>query len=79
MVFALGKDVSGAAVVADLASMPHMLIGGSTNAGKSVCLNALIASLLYRATPEELKMILIDPKRVERVFSTGYLTWRARW
>ncbi len=65
LTFALGKDVAGRPIVADLARMPHMLIGGATNAGKSVCLNGLIASLLFRATPEELKFILIDPKRVE--------------
>lgn len=63
--FALGKDVAGKSVIADLARMPHMLIGGATNAGKSVCLNSLIASLLFRVTPDELKFILIDPKRVE--------------
>jgi len=62
---ALGKDVSGQPLVADLGRMPHMLVGGATNAGKSICLNTLIGSLLFRATPDELKMILIDPKRVE--------------
>lgn len=65
LLFALGKDVSGESKFADLTKMPHMLVAGSTNSGKSVCLNTLIASLLYRATPDELKMILIDPKRVE--------------
>lgn len=65
LLFALGKDVSGESKFADLTKMPHMLVAGATNAGKSVCLNTLITSLLYRATPEELKMILIDPKRVE--------------
>ncbi len=65
LVFALGKDVSGRPMVADLARMPHMLIGGATNAGKSVGLNTLIGSLLFRATPDELKLVLIDPKRVE--------------
>lgn len=63
--FALGKDVSGEPKFADLTKMPHMLIAGSTNSGKSICLNTLIASLLFRATPRELKLILIDPKRVE--------------
>lgn len=65
LTFALGKDVSGEVRVADLTKMPHLLIGGSTNSGKSICLNTLIASLLYRSTPDELKMVLIDPKRVE--------------
>jgi S-DNA-T family DNA segregation ATPase FtsK/SpoIIIE len=65
LTFALGKDVAGKPRVADLAKMPHLLIGGATNAGKSVGLNTLIASLLFRATPDELKFILIDPKRVE--------------
>jgi S-DNA-T family DNA segregation ATPase FtsK/SpoIIIE len=65
LTFALGCSVDGAIRYADLAKMPHLLIGGSTNSGKSVCLNALIASLLYRATPREVRFIMIDPKRVE--------------
>lgn len=65
LTFALGKDVAGQYKYADLTKMPHLLIGGSTNSGKSVCLNVLIASLLYRATPREVKMMMIDPKRVE--------------
>lgn len=65
LTFALGKDVSGLYKYADLTKMPHLLIGGSTNSGKSVCLNTIIASLLYRATPREVKMLMIDPKRVE--------------
>jgi S-DNA-T family DNA segregation ATPase FtsK/SpoIIIE len=71
LVFALGKDVAGKAVCADLGKMPHMLIGGATNAGKSVGLNSLIASLLFRVTPDELKMVLIDPKRVELTLFDG--------
>jgi S-DNA-T family DNA segregation ATPase FtsK/SpoIIIE len=65
LTFALGKDVAGESRFADLTKMPHMLVAGATNAGKSICLNSLIASLLFRATPRELKFILIDPKRVE--------------
>ena len=63
--FALGRDVSGAAMVADLAQMPHLLIAGATGSGKSVCLNAIIVSLLFQNAPDELKLLLIDPKRVE--------------
>ena len=65
LTFVLGKDVAGQPMYADLTKMPHMLVSGATNAGKSVCLNAVIASLLFRATPREIKFILVDPKRVE--------------
>ncbi len=65
LVFALGKDVSGANHVVDLVKMPHLLIAGATGSGKSVCINTLIISLLYRLNPNELKFIMIDPKRVE--------------
>ncbi|MBI2326812.1 DNA translocase FtsK [Candidatus Curtissbacteria bacterium] len=61
----LGLDVSGSIVVADIAKMPHVLIAGTTGSGKSVLLNALIATLLFRASPQEIKLILADPKRVE--------------
>lgn len=63
--FVLGKDIAGQPKWGDLTKMPHMLIAGSTNSGKSVCLNSIIASILVRATPDEVKFSLIDPKRVE--------------
>ena len=62
---ALGRDVSGQPVVVDLAKMPHMLVAGSTGSGKTICLNTLIMSLLYKHSPELLRLILVDPKRVE--------------
>lgn len=61
----LGRDISGQIVTTDLASMPHLLIAGTTGSGKSVCVNSLLISILYRATPDEVKLLLIDPKMVE--------------
>lgn len=65
LAFAVGKDIAGQAVVADIAKMPHMLIAGATGSGKSVCINTLIMSILYKAHPDEVKLIMIDPKVVE--------------
>lgn len=67
--FALGQDVAGNAVAADLAALPHLLIAGTTGSGKSVCVNAIISCLLLHNTPDDLRMIMVDPKRVEL---TGY-------
>ncbi|MCM1126778.1 MAG: DNA translocase FtsK [Lachnospiraceae bacterium] len=65
LAFAVGKDIAGKVVVADIAKMPHMLIAGATGSGKSVCINTLIMSILYKAHPDEVKLIMVDPKVVE--------------
>lgn len=69
LAISLGLDVSGKAVVADLSKMPHLLIAGQTGSGKSVCINAILSTFLFRAAPSEVKLIMVDPKRVEL---TGY-------
>ena len=69
--FAVGKDISGQVVVADIAKMPHLLIAGATGSGKSVCINTLIMSILYKAKPDDVKLIMVDPKQVELSIYNG--------
>jgi len=71
LVMAIGKDIAGRAVVADLSEMPHLLIAGTTGSGKTVCVNSLIMSMIYNATPDELKFIMVDPKMVELAVYNG--------
>src|SRR5699024_12635865 len=65
LLFALGRDISGDAVISELNKMPHLLIAGATGSGKSVCINGIITTILMRAKPSEVKMMMIDPKKVE--------------
>lgn len=71
LAFAAGKDIGGNYIVGDIAKMPHLLIAGTTGSGKSVCMNSIIVSLLYRATPDEVRLIMIDPKMVELSIYNG--------
>ena len=71
LTIALGKDISGKSVVADLGDMPHLLIAGTTGSGKTVCVNSLIMSMIFNATPDELKFIMVDPKMVELAVYNG--------
>ena len=73
---ALGKDVYGHPIIADLAEMPHCLIAGSTGSGKSVCINSIIASLLFKFTPDQLRFVMIDPKVVETRTDTKFFMTR---
>ncbi len=76
---ALGKDIAGVAQVADLCKMPHLLIAGSTGSGKSVCVNSIIMSLVFRSSPEDVKLLLIDPKVVELAEYNGIPICSCRW
>jgi len=71
LVAGIGKDIAGTPILADLSRMPHLLIAGATNAGKTICLHSIITSLLMRARPEQVKLILVDPKRVELMLYDG--------
>ena len=71
LAFAVGKDIAGSPIITDVAKMPHLLIAGSTGSGKSVCINTLIASILYKAHPDDVKLIMVDPKVVELSLYNG--------
>src|SRR5690606_14663906 len=71
LALALGKDIGGTPIVVDLCKMPHLLIAGTTGSGKSVCINSLILSMVYKSTPEQVRMIMIDPKMLELAVYEG--------
>src|SRR5690606_18138069 len=71
LTMALGKDISGQPVIADLSKMPHLLVAGTTGSGKSVGLNAMLLSILFKSTPEDVRMIMIDPKMLELAVYDG--------
>jgi S-DNA-T family DNA segregation ATPase FtsK/SpoIIIE len=79
LTLALGKDLIGRSRLSDLAQMPHLLIAGSTGTGKSVFLNAMIISMLYKATPDELKLVMVDPKRLELGSTKKFRTCSRPW
>ncbi len=65
LTFAIGKDIGNVPIIGDISKLPHLLIAGTTGSGKSVCMNSLILSLLYKASPEEVRLIMVDPKMIE--------------
>jgi len=71
LTIAIGKDIAGNCTIADVRRMPHMLIAGATGSGKSVCINCIITSILYKATPDDVRFIMIDPKKVELINYNG--------
>lgn len=75
----LGRDISGDAVYCDVAKMPHLLIAGTTGSGKSVCMNSIIVSILYRAKPDEVKLVLIDPKKWSLASIPAFPIYWCRW
>jgi len=79
LALALGKDIGGVPVVADLARMPHLLIAGTTGSGKSVGINAMVLSLVYKATPEHVRMIMIDPKMLELSCTRAFRIYCRPW
>ena len=78
LAFAVGKDIGGQVVVTDIAKMPHLLIAGATGSGKSVCINTLIMSIIYKSSPEDVKLIMVDPKVVELSVYNGCLSYTSR-